>query len=361
MVYVIATLFSTLIAAVAQLNVKKRSLYNKPNKVLFAFSALPYILVLSLRDGVGADYYSIYVKGFNEIIGGADSRFEPGYVLICKICLLFTHDYHLMFAVVSTLAIALCYVAIYRISASPLMSVFLIAVTGYLMSSTNLIRQSLALAVFLNALPYIAGSLRNVWKYSIIVILAASFHSSALLLLVFYPLVKIVLSIKKMLIILVTVVVLSGSLVSLIGRLVSLFSSQLTIYFDMTTEYSGAGNMDLSDFGYCLILIAGFIYMSLLSHRVSENEQTNAFGWLILAGIVCALVSNVMFIFSRAAIYFTYCGILALPHFTSSIAISSKRDSCFLSIISLVLMSGLTIYLYGFLEFSHALPYTSIL
>lgn len=360
MVYVVATLFSMLIAATAQLNVKKRSLCRKPDKVLFALSALPYILVLALRDGVGTDYYSIYVNGFNGIASGADSRFEPGYVLICKLCLLFSRDYHVMFAMVSILAIVLCYVAIFRISANPLMSVFLIAGTGYLMSSTNLIRQSLALSILLNAIPYLAGPSRNIWKYCAIVILASSFHSSALLLLVFYPLVKITLNIKKIIITMVVVIVLSGILVSLIGRLVSLFSAQLAIYFDTATEYSGAGNMDLSDLGYCLVLIVGFIYLSLLRRQISENEQTNAYGWLILVGIVCALISNVMFIFSRAAVYFTYCGILALPYFSSSIAISSKRDSRLLSIISLILMSGLTVYLYGFLRFSHALPYTSI-
>ena len=182
MVYIVATFFSTIIAIISQLNFKTYSFCGKPNKLLFAISAVPYILVLALRDGVGTDYYGVYVNGYNAITNNFSSRFELGFVIICKLCALFSHDYHVMFAFVSTITVVLCYIAIYRISANAALSVYLIAVTGYLMASTNLIRQTLALAIFLNAIPYLTSTSRNVWKYSICVILASTIHSSAILL-----------------------------------------------------------------------------------------------------------------------------------------------------------------------------------
>lgn len=363
MVYIISTIVASFICFLSVFNVFKRSYAEKPNKALFALSSIPYILVLALREGVGTDYYSAYVQSIVEIETG-DSRFEPGYILICQLCSAITSDYHLLFAVMAALTIAATYLAIYRVSENPLLSVLLVVLTGYLMFSTNGIRQALAVAILLNSIPYLYGTNRNLVKYLLTIVLASCFHSSALLFAVFYPLVLIRLNIKRMVIILVGVVAAAGVLVGLFGQVVSLFSAQLSLYFNEATQYSVSGNMDFSDLAYCSVLITGYVYLSLnnANEDVSDSDAlSNVYGWLLFSGIICCLLSNTMFIFSRAAVYFTYFGILAFPHLLMCIKERSSTDYSMILTTTLIVLCGLTGYLYGALHFSQALPYETFI
>ena len=67
----------------------------KPQLLYYSISCVILVVFIGLREGVGTDFYSIYVAGFNEVIETGESRFEPGFTLLIHLCAWLTKDYHL--------------------------------------------------------------------------------------------------------------------------------------------------------------------------------------------------------------------------------------------------------------------------
>ena len=139
--------------------------------------------VAAFRFEVGRDYLE-YREYFYEIIQNR-RIVEPGFMLLCRVCNWIGGTPQLMFFTMSVATMLFCFLGIRRYSSSPMLSVFIFFCIGQMYLSTfNVIRQSLAAAMFLFSIQYILD--KKLWKYLLVMLVAASFHASSLVLIPLY-------------------------------------------------------------------------------------------------------------------------------------------------------------------------------
>lgn len=164
--------------------------YNiKNNKKYFRISVISifiFSLVIGLRHYVGGDYVS-YVDDFNDLkltMSYENVRYELGYYLLMFILKLFKLDYPFLFITVTFLQITFIYKWASNYKYSLPWIVFFYFTTLYLFESMNIMRQATAFSILFYSTIYIQKSYKI--KFIIMVLLASSFHRSAIFFLPFY-------------------------------------------------------------------------------------------------------------------------------------------------------------------------------
>src|SRR5690625_4687138 len=165
----------------ADLSVRKSS---KPLNVFFAFLTIfvPSIFA-GVRFGIGTDYFN-YLQGFinSTISGTTDSEFL--YSIISKTVGFLGLDFQFVLFINAFITTIFIYLALrnHKNVLSIGLGMFLYMLLYYQMSY-NIVRQVTALAILLYSLQYI--SKRNFKLFTLFIILAMGFHTTAI---IFYPL-----------------------------------------------------------------------------------------------------------------------------------------------------------------------------
>lgn len=156
---------------------------------LLALGAACWLLA-SLRYVTGFDYRS-YEAFFQNIAtqGLSGSQGEWGFRLLGLAVAWAGGEYRTFLFVFHLLLTVLVFAWIDRYSSSSWMSVYLFVALQYFALSMNLLRQALAAAVVLWAYPFLKS--RRFLPYCGVVLLAACFHRTALLMLPFYVLLNL--------------------------------------------------------------------------------------------------------------------------------------------------------------------------
>lgn len=158
----------------------------KSNSILFVIFVL-LSLFCGLRYNVGVDY-DAYLLIFDDIKSGNDiSVQEPGYRLLVEAIIAIGGNQQLVFLLFAFATNLLIYKYIkYNSPNSPFLSLFTyLCVGAFFLSSLNLVRQYLAIAIFAYSLKYVMN--KKFYKYLIIILLGAFFaHTTLLLLLPVY-------------------------------------------------------------------------------------------------------------------------------------------------------------------------------
>lgn len=351
---------SVFFAFLSVCDLKQRRTLKQPRLGFFVLSGLTVAIAFGIREGFGTDYYDIYVKGYNEIQAGFASRFELGFVTLCRLLILFGLDYHSMFFITSFLTVFLVYRAIYSQSLGPIWGVYIFLFGGFLFFSSNGIRQALAAAILLNALPFATRG--DTIKFFIAVLAASLFHSTALL---FIPLVVLrgwrPDSLKSFFTF-VCAIVFGGAISSALLSFGIAVSPQIARYASvehLSNQFLSSGNMDVADLLICSIGLAIFFWVKNVSSITLDRHTIFLFNLLMVGVVVCVLSKYVM-LFSRIAVYFTSICIIAIPR----LFCSCDRGTCpsILIVKSLYAMFVIIvfIYLYGILNFSHVVPYMCV-
>lgn len=162
---------------------------NKNGKRLYCFlSGISLALVSSLRFMVGTDYYR-YWESFLQTYflnweDFSDQRLEKGYLSISRLLSSFTLGYNILFVAFAVLFSTGITYFIYRYSANVSVSFVAFISFGFLYNSMCFLRQYTALIILLLAFKYIEQ--RRFFRFVIVVLLASTFHISALIMLPFY-------------------------------------------------------------------------------------------------------------------------------------------------------------------------------
>lgn len=149
-----------------------------------------YSIVFGIRYGVGTDHIA-YWKIYQSALLGNDiyQKFEPGFAALITFCTKLKLAPPFFFFIVAFLQIFF----LFRIfkgkeEVLPFMAfVFMIACAW--LSYSNGMRQILSFCVFAYSLQFIAS--KEPVKYYLCILLAISFHSSALILLLVYPILRL--------------------------------------------------------------------------------------------------------------------------------------------------------------------------
>lgn len=152
------------------------------------------ILLMGLRYRVGIDtmnYMSSYdyTPNFSNFFENdfTETRFEPGYLLLCALCRLVTKEFWLL-QLVHALILNVCvFIFIYRKTRNPFTGIAIYFVLTWLYFNTEVMRESLAIAIFL--LNYENLRKQRWIAYYLLTLVSISFHYSAVILWLF-PLVR---------------------------------------------------------------------------------------------------------------------------------------------------------------------------
>lgn len=325
---------------------------SKPDRLFYCLSGAWVTCILGLREDVGADYQTIYAQGYTAAAGGAESRYEIGFDLLQKVCLLVSDDYHLLFFASAAVTVALIYYAIYRWSKMPLLSIAIFLLGGLFFFSTNAVRQAIAIALFLNAIPYIAK--RKPLNYCCLIVLAALFHKSAIILLVLYLTRLIKLNFTTGTLVCIAVAISGGYLVAASLQVGGLVSEQFAVYGHL--EKYLEGNFDFLDLGYTVIAYAVFLYVRRGQKKLyRNNDEIRILTNILFVGLLIIIMTGYMFILFRIARYFTPVLIFYIPSLIVQLKTRQQRSMAAWLMVGCFVVVSFVVY--GYLEMDHAVPY----
>lgn len=156
----------------------------KEKKAVAFYLAITFLVLCvfaSCRYAIGFDYFS-YRDIYEMIAGwpvGDIVRFywyEPLFFLVCKIFCLMGCPYTLFIAVVNIFLLSVAMWFIYRNSKMPWVSVYLYITLQFLAYNMNLLRQSIAIAIFLLAYPYLKN--RKIVPFTVLILIGGCVHNS---------------------------------------------------------------------------------------------------------------------------------------------------------------------------------------
>lgn len=181
-------LFLWIVVNKVKFTVKGKQKLKDQNKAYVVFMGVWLFFITVLRNNsVGADtrtYLSIYsrshVIGWQAVFRWADTMMiEPGYV-ICNKALSYINDNPRFILLISAaITISLISYHIFKYSKKPWLSFFMFITLGMFGESLCLMRQYIAVAIIVAS--YIAIKDNKLLKFVVLVLLAASIHTSAII------------------------------------------------------------------------------------------------------------------------------------------------------------------------------------
>jgi hypothetical protein len=273
-------------------------------------AGLPYLLLTIfgiIRYDIGFDYdgmvkiFKIYSKSTEFTIFSK----EPTFFLLCKLFSFSDKGYIFVFAIffIANLFVLHKILDYYKIESEGL---FVFITMCFLFDSFALVRQSLAILIFLYSLRFIES--KNLLKYFVTVLIASVFHYSAIILLPFYWLLRIRMTKTTYFIIVIIAVILFyiGYWVNIRYGLFKL----IPIYGDL---YLRRGQYLLSvetnsGIGVLFTLVMLFLPILLIKDLTSNRVVVNT----TFFGMLFYTLANGNLLLERFSLYFTFVGIIAI-------------------------------------------------
>jgi hypothetical protein len=307
-------------------------------------SAIPLFLLLALRYQVGTDYntYSnAYISisrysFFEAVPDGYVNWLGNGFVFLCKTIALFAgSNYFWYHAILAALAINCLYIAIFKNSVLPLLSLFIYLSDGYYYQLFNQSRQGLAILIVFISYKYIFD--KKVLPFIITVLIAALVHPSALIFLPAYFLAKVKLNVINFICIVMAAIFL-------------IYSWEYLKNIVLLTRYSG-----YIDSGYDVegmfttvlrtIYRSGIMLFCLFFRKttVKAYPKANNLYAICICAVILQIAAIKSYIFARTVIYY-YIGMLLLVPYIIK-AINKKSDRIIVaSILVTVFITAHIIY-----------------
>ena len=246
----------------------------KTGRIIFcAAAAVVFILISALRFQVGYDYnlyggtyFNMQYATFEDI--GAD-KMEKGFLLPLYVLNLAFEEYYVVFIYTSIIIYPAVFYLICKNSSNPWISTTAFLCLGVFFNSMCFLRQFIAALIVTYAVQYLNKN--QIWRFFILVIAAAAFHWSALLMLGMW----VILIIKPGKIHLGIVTV---------GTVVFCFVSRSLMYwaidkFYMYKDYDPATNPEASmglPIWYTIMFGVLFVVSFIFRKRLIEKNQKNS-------------------------------------------------------------------------------------
>ncbi|MCL2638740.1 MAG: EpsG family protein [Oscillospiraceae bacterium] len=324
----------------------------KKTYLVFIFSLIA--LVSALRSiNIGVDtrqFCNAYLEiGYLNWDRALALRYEPGFILLCKLLNLISADFQLLLIVSSGFVAFSTARFILKNSDDIAISSF-VFFCMFFAQSMNLMRQYLALGVLLFGINLIKE--KKYFKFLLVSLAAMMFHYSAIICLIYFFLYKI--KIKK------------GMLLALSGVMVVILLNfrqiMFLIYqFELFNKYSGyiGGRFDTADstrwvkMAIALLILIFF----LINTKEKEDEKGikhNFIVNLLLAWAMIETLATNSYIFTRIAPYLDFIAIIAIPKALSSIK-EKKIKTVFIIIIYAVMIAYFVVS--RMINISRVMPY----
>lgn len=190
MIYYVPLLIIYAICGVVELN---HSQIRKSRRLYIVFMLFPLFCLTAFRDvSIGndtitySDMYNTVSHADNLIEAWLISVMENGYVTLCYVCSLLSISFFQFQILLSSFIYIAFGIFIYKFSVNIGLTCFLFISAGCMSGAMNIMRSYGAVAILLFAIPYILH--KQFWRFFFLVLLAGSFHKTALTFLIMYPL-----------------------------------------------------------------------------------------------------------------------------------------------------------------------------
>lgn len=310
-------------------SIKIRSIYTTINfkKFLIFAIALSLTMISALRDlSIGRDlinyiprYTSLGKCEWSKLFLLADSySFEYGFSIFCKILYMISPDPGL-FIVATSVVTGLGFYQLSKLSKMPINTYFIIYCYGIYGSSMSIIRQFLAFSIFIFGIRYILN--RKFWKFLLVVLIATTFHTGALLFIFLYFLYNIQFDAKSF-----VIVIVGGFFLAIFGnRILRIVMSRTSFAWYFARLGRGSGESTL------ILLFAMLCGVFFYRKKIFEiNIQDNLYIWSLVIAIAFNCMALSFGILARAMLMFTPFTAVLIPDLI--FALKKKRNDIFLII-----------------------------
>lgn len=296
------------------LSLKSLSKYRK-----YTIFILFWILIFftAFRPEIGGYDYSIYKNLFENMpdifnfkINFNTITYDLLYSFSNSLVRTFTDNFEVYIFIYTFFSHILLFKIIKEYSMDFFYSMFVYFSSYYLWHNFTLLRQNIAMLLFWIAIKYIKNS--DFKKYLFYIIIAALFHKSAILLLIFYPIIKYLSKITINKKILISFIVVGAKLfIEIIIKLLYLFLSYLNIGGANLKKYISSSGTGINKLFFLeTILIIAFIFIKRNNKIIIKNDIF--INLLFLSFYISVLFSNYE-IFVRFLEYFRIYYILIIP------------------------------------------------
>lgn len=310
-------------------------LYNLPLKkqdksiIYLSIIFIQFTLLAWQKDfSVGQDTL-MYCRGFDYISSESFKdilldKWEPGYVISNWIIGNLGFDFHTYLLIVSGFIYYSVCRFIFRYSQYPWLSVAIFVAFGYYFGSLHILRQYIAIAIILYSYDCILN--RKFASYLALVLLAASFHTSAIVFLPTYFLYGK--SIRPTMMIVLFSLSLAIALIA---------GDVLLNMFVMNDRYQDAyvSDKDGAGSGYGMLLFMTLIFScALLLKPKYLNKHESIFYWIFFISLCMQPLSITVSMVSRAILYWSLSLLVLLPMIIHNIKSQNLRFISFIIVLS---------------------------
>lgn len=290
------------------------------SKVVLYFSSIGIILIQGLRaTSVGNDIH-VYLRGLglangmNFLSGDRLYNFEIGFSLFTQLMArLGINEIQFLFLIAAMIIIPIS-VTIYKKSVSSSLSIIMYICLGFFTFSFSGIRQSIALAITFYSFKYIEE--RRFIKFLLLVVLATTFHKTAIIFLPAYFLYPIKIKGKHIMVIFILL------------ALINLFKSR--IYSLIYYLYRGYSPIIEDTGAYTLLFIMIAVYVSsfIFDKKKINKKSYIAYQNFLLMAIIVQVFASISNTIMRAGFYYYIFIILLIPE------IISKQENRYFRLIA---------------------------
>ena len=277
---------------------------NKSKRLLFHLAVLFLIVFCALRDAFLypdiQNYYDYFKYGYTEY--DLQDQFNYGYGLLNTICALFTSSFQPLLIVISFITVSFYSRAIKEYSPYLFLSLILYVLINYY-PSFFLLRQYLAMGVFLHSLKYVID--RKFFHFGICLLISLSFHTTAIIALPVYFLYGIKNTRLNMLLLLIGAIAIIILFFSF-STYIAMFSAYYAHYFEVEMEESAWKRAIMK------VFIFGVYMFIMRKHYYDIGINRIVFYCMVLNVVICIAAMNVMGVF-RLREYFSLSDFIGIP------------------------------------------------
>lgn len=308
--------------------------------LIISASVLAFLAIFR-SPSVGADYKT-YIHLYDAIRTNTLTAQElewlsPGYRILNTIfAFFFGNNYWIFFSFITFLTLFFLYKAIWNESKNPMLSLFMFLSFCLYYQFFNQFRQMLAIAIVLYSYKYLKN--KNIIKYIFFILLATSFHKSALIMIPIYWISMIKIN-KKIIIGYLFICVLAYFSIDVM-RVILKDTYYGQMYFGSQYDIVGKSSTYLN-----LIFRVGLLVSTLLFFKKIENPKTNILYHMAFLCTIVQILTVRSYVFGRVTTYFFVFYILLIPYIIETIFYDNIKK------IVIILVS-LVLSLYHFVYFN---------
>ncbi len=302
---------------------------NDKNKKVQVFVIMSLLtLIAGLRHyTIGSDTLA-YLRNFNRMVYYGNeyfeiARFEIGYVLLQYAVIKIFANFNVFLFVCAAFINYSFGSMICKYSKKPLLSVLLFILLRYFFGEMNILREYLAVAILLLSLKHVCN--RKIVPFLIMILLASTFHTSALFAIPIYFLYDKEITFKNKIIISAV----TGIIYLFLGNVLIYITSRIGIYNNYVELFINSNK--LGNLLEILISICIYIFIKKLYKIYKENikeTEIKFYNFLINISFIIIplqIISYKISVFNRLVTYYSIFNILIISNFLYLIKDKKKR------------------------------------